>query len=160
MICSVEGCELIHKAKGYCNTHYRQHLRGKTPGVIRKQRGPVRKQLTGLCLWADCSREQMGVGLCKKHYTRLWLYNLTLERYTEMLDNQNGLCANPTCTNVPDAIDHDHACCEGERSCGECVVGLLCRNCNAAEGLLGSDSIRILGLAEYVIQTRNVEVTK
>jgi hypothetical protein len=33
-------------------------------------------------------------------------------------------------------VDHDHRCCPGERSCGKCVRGLLCRTCNRIEGLL------------------------
>ena len=28
-------------------------------------------------------------------------------------------------------VDHDHACCpEGGRSCGKCIRGLLCMECN------------------------------
>lgn len=33
-------------------------------------------------------------------------------------------------------VDHDHRCCPGERSCGQCVRGLLCRTHNRVEGLL------------------------
>lgn len=39
-------------------------------------------------------------------------------------------------------VDHDHACCPGERSCGVCVRGFLCGNCNSAIGLLG-DSVDV-----------------
>lgn len=49
-------------------------------------------------------------------------------------------------------VDHDHACCPGDRSCGKCVRGALCANCNSAEGLLRGDYKRIMQLANYVLQ--------
>lgn len=47
-------------------------------------------------------------------------------------------------------MDHDHNCCPGQRSCGLCVRGLLCTQCNCAAGLLGDDPDRALALARYV----------
>lgn len=66
----------------------------------------------------------------------LWVrYKLTLERYQEMLDAQEGRCA--ICgTDSPGAdkenfqVDHDHGCCAGRNSCGLCVRALLCVRCN------------------------------
>lgn len=31
-------------------------------------------------------------------------------------------------------IDHAHTCCEGRRSCGSCIRGMLCNGCNMALG--------------------------
>jgi hypothetical protein len=30
----------------------------------------------------------------------------------------------------PFCVDHDHTCCPGEYTCGKCVRGLLCDDCN------------------------------
>ena len=46
-------------------------------------------------------------------------------------------------------VDHDHRCCSGDRSCGECVRGILCRSCNRVEGYLGT-SAKAIAMAEYM----------
>jgi hypothetical protein len=54
-----------------------------------------------------------------------------------MYESQDRACAGCH-TPMPDAaleIDHDHACCPGERSCGRCVRGLVCRSCNSRDVL-------------------------
>lgn len=60
-------------------------------------------------------------------------YGMTLEDYEMLLSEQTGVCA--ICSKPPIAgkrlaVDHDHACCPGEGSCGKCVRGLLCLTCN------------------------------
>src|SRR5690625_6229484 len=57
-----------------------------------------------------------------------------------MLKEQGGICA--VCGIDPDhkwAVDHDHSCCPGTKSCGRCVRGILCDRCNTAIGTLGED---------------------
>lgn len=64
-------------------------------------------------------------------------YGITVERYDAMLAAQGGVCA--CCGRVPReerslAVDHDHSCCPGRTSCGECVRALLCDDCNLLVG--------------------------
>ncbi|MFJ6508650.1 endonuclease VII domain-containing protein [Streptomyces sp. NPDC091879] len=60
-------------------------------------------------------------------------YGITPEQFDAMLADQGGVCA--ICGNAPGErafhVDHDHACCAGRRSCGECLRGLLCTHCNS-----------------------------
>lgn len=63
------------------------------------------------------------------------LYQLTPEQYEALLLAQNGVCAlcsRPSSKRLH--VDHDHGCCPGIRSCGQCVRGLLCGPCNRLLG--------------------------
>lgn len=67
-------------------------------------------------------------------------YNVTPEWYDATLEAQGGHCAICPATNPGNAgkeffsVDHDHNCCNGPRSCGKCVRGLLCLRCNNSLG--------------------------
>lgn len=64
-------------------------------------------------------------------------YGTTIEWYTKKLIEQNGLCA--ICGHLSHhhgklqrlQVDHNHKCCDLKtKSCGKCLRGLLCANCN------------------------------
>jgi hypothetical protein len=63
-------------------------------------------------------------------------YKLTQAAYLDLLEQQNGVCA--ICKLPPNrnylAVDHDHSCCPGIKTCGECIRGLLCGSCNSFLG--------------------------
>ena len=72
------------------------------------------------------------------------MYNVTPEDFQEMLREQDCRCA--ICKEsfiAPPCVDHDHSCCSGKTSCGKCVRGLLCANCNSGIGFL-RDSVLLL----------------
>lgn len=77
-------------------------------------------------------------------------YGLSKEQYLDMLIEQNNKCA--ICKQETDkrlSIDHDHSCCVNG-SCGKCVRGLLCSNCNSALGF-AKDNVDILkSMIEYL----------
>lgn len=46
-------------------------------------------------------------------------------------------------------VDHDHKCCAGQFSCGLCVRGFLCAQCNAAIGLLQDNRDFVANAVSY-----------
>jgi hypothetical protein len=81
-------------------------------------------------------------------------YRITEADYIAMLEQQGGVCANPTCSSGPDRrsldVDHDHACCPGQKSCGKCVRSLLCNGCNVALGGVNDSVEKLRGLIAYL----------
>lgn len=70
---------------------------------------------------------------------RLKLYSLTVEQYDILVsryDNCCWRCRKPETAVGPDgtvqrlSVDHDHACCPTNSSCGKCIRGVLCIGCN------------------------------
>lgn len=61
-------------------------------------------------------------------------YNISLDEYKTLTSGECEICGRTEKL----VLDHDHSCCSGPYSCGRCVRGTLCNNCNAAEGFLGS----------------------
>jgi len=93
----------------------------------------------------------------------LWHYGITLEYYQQKLAEQNGtcyICRQPE-TQIDGrygkvlalAVDHDHSCCPGKRSCGKCLRGLICKRCNQTLGLVNDNPEILRAMVEYLIKT-------
>lgn len=65
-------------------------------------------------------------------------YKRSLADYDRVLNEQGGGCA--ICGCAPEktrlAWDHDHTCCPGRVTCGDCVRELVCGRCNRVVGAL------------------------
>ena len=83
-------------------------------------------------------------------------YRITGERYRGMLDQQDGACA--LCLSPAKdgrlAVDHDHNCCPGARSCGKCVRSLLCLECNTSLGGFKDDVHLMQRAINYIKEYR------
>jgi hypothetical protein len=95
---------------------------------------------------------------------KLRRFGVTETRLQEMLDEQGGKCAGCS-TDITlhvsekdsswvkkACIDHDHSCCPTQKTCGKCVRGLLCGNCNRALGLLKDDIKIFQALTAYLLK--------
>jgi hypothetical protein len=139
--CLVDGCDRQHEARGYCRTHYTRLYRHGAAAdlatLVRKIPKP-----------GERAHDRPG-------YHRDWTYNLAPGQYEAMYEAQDGRCA--VCERRQEVldVDHDHRCCPGDRSCGRCVRGLLCRNCNRAAGYLGESAENAVALGFYLGRDRS-----
>ena len=81
-------------------------------------------------------------------------FGMTVEQLISLYFKQNHRCAicKQKCATYENlSVDHDHKCCpEKGKSCGKCVRGLLCANCNHGLGSFGDDVERLKAAIEYL----------
>jgi hypothetical protein len=53
-------------------------------------------------------------------------------------------------------VDHDHNCCPGTFSCGHCIRGLICNNCNLTLGLMRDDITNLQAMVRYLQQAQQL----
>lgn len=132
--------------RNYCKTCHneREVVKRQNPDRIQKNKDWVRDNPDKL-----------------KQY-RLNKYNMTSEQYDDMLAAQHGLCkicswllSDDTRGTRP-CVDHDHSCCSGKNSCGKCVRGIICDDCNTALGKFKDDVDTLRSAIKYL---ENVNVT-
>lgn len=165
--CSVGDCAREHYAKGKCRLHWGRDYYGLAPEKLCSFHGC---NVVGPTFRNRCPEHQ-GVKDTKgpmvrymrkldreakqEHYRRgnLSKFNLTPEEYDEQNERQGSqcaICARETASRRM-AVDHDHKCCvdRGE-SCGECLRGLLCADCNGGLGFFSDDISRLESAITYL----------
>jgi hypothetical protein len=90
---------------------------------------------------------------CSKGIKLLARYKITQAQYNQKLEDQGGVCT--ICNRSPNEVgilvqDHDHSCCPGEISCGNCLRDLICSYDNRGLGLFQDDVVRMRAAAEYI----------
>lgn len=181
-VCESAGCERPDWKRGLCLSHYGQFSRGQELRPLKKylpdgrpacfQRDESGRKFCGPCQsWLPESdfyrarREPDGLAYscksCVKSNGRRSVFRrhgITETLYAEMLERQNGVCriCEKPCPKGSLSIDHDHACCPGQTSCGRCIRGLLCRACNVGIGYLADDPKLLDAAAAYLRQHSSV----
>lgn len=96
----------------------------------------------------------------RKRTNNLAKYGLTPEQYDALSAAQGGLCA--VCSRPPDGkhrtlyVDHDHGCCPGLGSCGDCVRGLICHPCNVGLGMFRDDVEALKAAVSYLESSKTL----
>lgn len=103
MSCQIDGCTRPHKARGLCQTHYAQRLRGADFSPIRSR---VREK-PPKCVEDGCVEPVKSKGLCKTHYQRLLRHGHTQYRDRKKPSKQ---CMIDGCDNVlyAKSLCHQH----------------------------------------------------
>lgn len=91
-----------------------------------------------------------------------WRVGLTVDAYLELLARYDGQCAICSATSSGAkgksrlSVDHDHSCCPGYRSCGNCIRGPLCNDCNTGISRFDDNPDRLIAAAAYLMCRRDV----
>jgi hypothetical protein len=145
--CDIDGCDKPHNAKGLCYRHYLRFKAGVTSPEVDNKRYLGRN-----CFITGCPNEAGGrMGMCKSHTNWAGKYAFSVAQAVHILNSGFGcdICDAPI-GRFDINVDHDHDCCPGQGTCGECVRGLLCRGCNRAIGSFGEDAARVLSAYNYL----------
>jgi hypothetical protein len=173
----MKQCTKCHKTKPHSEFHkkkqvgdgYAYHCKQCVKEYDKKEYDPKRvyaiKEKDGLLHCRKCeqyldkSKFWNNLTYCKDcsklvgHSANLKRFGLTVDNYIDLEKSQNSLCKicnEPEKHNKRLSVDHDHACCPGANSCGKCVRGLLCSNCNKTLGLIKDDVKILQKMIEYL----------
>lgn len=147
--CLFDGCgDDTYGRFEYCRGHYQQQKRGES---LRPKRF-VKRNINWICTISGCPSPGRSKGMCKFHAGKARKYSLTADRLNLLLATEScqicGICLRVESDKY---VDHDHSCCSGGGSCGDCVRGILCRACNTGIGMFRDDVSNLASAINYLV---------
>jgi hypothetical protein len=179
--CKITDCERIHFGNGLCNAHWQRmkyakkmdrtirHNRPNGETKVRNEKGE--KFCISCKLWVSekdfqinprsADKRQPYCNNCNKSKNILKKYGITNREMALKLEAQGGGCE--ICGSKKpqgDAnwhVDHDHSCCPGTITCGECIRGILCGFCNRALGQFFDSPENLLNARDYILKYKDLK---
>lgn len=174
-------CDRPGLHQGYCPTHWKQIKAGRPLSSIEPRRksgssaardDQGRKQCARCLAWKlepefgshghSIDRLQSRCRACVSDAQCQRNWGMTRADVEEMALTQGG-CAICRCTADSEAVakrgwhvDHDHSCCPGESSCGQCIRGILCAPCNSLLGFARDDLKTLDAAAQYLLRNASL----
>lgn len=148
-LCNSPHCAQKTVTRGLCRSHYSRFYAGVDT------RSPIadNKRYAGRpCFITGCANDAGGrFGLCKSHGNWAGKYGLSILQAVQILNSGYGcdICGTEI-GRFSINVDHDHTCCPGQGTCGNCIRGLLCRGCNRAIGSFSEDRENIRKALAYL----------
>lgn len=125
--------------------------------VLRERKEGVRRECK-LCRAEQAKAWRVGK-VDKRDPEYIWTrnlrtaYKLTPDEWQKLYELQLGVCSickSPEKSGKRLSVDHDHRCCEGKRSCGKCIRGLICASCNNGLGRFKDSPELLRAAANYL----------
>lgn len=139
------------------NTELKENRKRFNSSYYKRNKESLKKQMKEWYLNNKERKRVYGVERYEKLGKNWGRHNLTKQEYEFLrFDKQENKCLGCEMEFLEDGkrrhptIDHDHACCPGIYSCGNCVRGILCLGCNSAIGIIKDDVRILLRLVEYL----------
>lgn len=150
--CKEPGCTGLAAKRGWCEAHV--PVKARAVAEENPRAGNWVGWHTGLgsrvCQLDHCDKAAYSTGLCPSHTSRARRFNMTIETALVLLNQRTCDACGDEASTRDFCIDHDHACCPGTNTCGECVRGVLCGPCNTALGFARDDKARLESLVSYL----------
>ena len=133
----------------YCSVGCKSVAKRKAP-VWRRDHVPEANARTAR--WHEANRDrELAKGRDYAYRRTIEKHGLSVERFNDMSADGCWICHR----DQPGGqgrwhIDHDHACCPGSYSCGQCIRGILCNRCNVGLGMLGDRLENIQNALSYL----------
>lgn len=168
--CKHDSCNSLVRARGLCSKHWNYEQYGKCKNecnqpaanskgfchncIKRNGKAPSTRR-DGTC--SKCGNTlnyDLRCSICRKieqkNNNLKRRYGITIDQWNLILSKQNNVCKICKRDSKRFVVDHNHLCCPEIKTCGECIRGIICENCNRAIGLVDDSAEILYNMIKYL----------